>query len=367
MQKKNGKILIAAGGTGGHMFPAQALAEQLQRTRPHLELHFAGAGLSTNRYFHKEKFSHRDIPSATPRSLKTLFKALITLFQGIRQSLKLVKEVRPDLIVGFGSFHAFPVLAAGVLARIPIVLFESNAIPGKVNRIFSRFALFNAVQFWDASHRLKGETIEVSLPIFAHLTQKEPTREEAHRYYQLDPALFTILVFGGSQGALALNHSVCQAMAHLKSANRQFQILHFAGAKDDLGLIQQNYQKASIPAVVKAFETHMAFAWKAADFVICRSGAATIAEQVHYEVPALFIPFPSAADNHQQKNAETMEKLGAATCLPEKMLTSQRLYEELQYIFEQGRLEKMRISLSQFKQKQKKSDLINILLHRFFS
>lgn len=367
MQKKSAKILIAAGGTGGHMFPAQALAEQLQSTQPYLELLFAGAGLSTNRYFHKEKFSHRDISSATPRSLKTLFKAFIALFQGIRQSFKLIKEMRPDLIVGFGSFHAFPVLAAGVLARVPIVLFESNAIPGKVNRIFSRFASFNAVQFGDASNRLKGETIEVSVPIFANLMQREPTREEAHQYYGLDPTLFTILVFGGSQGAYALNQSVCQAAAQLKDAQRQFQIIHFAGAKDNLETIRQSYHNASIHAVVKEFETQMAFAWKAADFVICRAGAATIAEQVHYRVPALFIPFPSAADNHQQKNAEAMEKIGGAKCLVEKELSPDRLFQELQHLFEPGRLEQMRISLSQFQQKQKKSDLANILLHRFLS
>ncbi len=142
--RKAKKILFAAGGTGGHLFPAQALAEQLMGDS--VELLFAGARLSQNAYFDKTKFPYHDIASTTPFRggvLKAL-KSTGILIKGIRESLRLLSQEKPDLVVGFGSFHAFPVLCAAVLKKIPLVLFESNAIPGKVIRLFSKRAVFDS-------------------------------------------------------------------------------------------------------------------------------------------------------------------------------------------------------------------------------
>src|SRR5271170_6437047 len=134
------KILIAAGGTGGHLFPAQALAEQLSQENVGVELMFAGAKLSENAYFDKTKFRFCDIASMTPfqGSPFKMLKSAGVLIKGIGQSLRLLSQEKPTLVVGFGSFHAFPVICAAAMKKIPLVLFESNAIPGKVVRLFSK-------------------------------------------------------------------------------------------------------------------------------------------------------------------------------------------------------------------------------------
>ena len=160
MHKK--KVLIAAAGTGGHLFPAQALAHDLQKLG--IDVTFAGHGLSKNRYFRREEFSFEDVSSATPfkhNPLKTFFE----ISKGIRKSRKLIRKQNPDLVVGFGSFHSFPVLAATLLQKIPIMIFEANSIPGKVNRLFSRWAKISAVHFPQAILGLHGATQEVVMPM----------------------------------------------------------------------------------------------------------------------------------------------------------------------------------------------------------
>ena len=133
MSKRTHKVIFAAGGTGGHLFPAQALARQLLKKKANVELLFAGAKLTDNVHFDKGKFSHRDITSGTPfrRNVFKAMKSVGALLKGIWESLALLKEQKPDLIIGFGSFHTFPLLCAAVIKKVPLILFESNSIPWK--------------------------------------------------------------------------------------------------------------------------------------------------------------------------------------------------------------------------------------------
>ncbi len=347
---KKSKILLAVGGTGGHLFPAQALARELTE----VDLLFAGSGLSKNRYFQKELFSYREIHSGTflTSNLKRNLKGVGALTQGFYQSFQLFKEFAPDLVIGFGSYHIFPLLLAARLKKIPIILFASDAIPGKVIRFFSKKALISAVQFEEAKNYLKGRSAVVNMPFWS---SGDPylSKSEAKAYYQLDPTLFTLLIFGGSQGALALNQIAAQI-----SLKKPFQVLHFVGHEKNKEEIEKIYQERRIKACVKAFEDKMHYAWKAADLALCRAGAATLSEMLFYEVPAILVPYPYAADDHQKRNAQIFEKkIGGAKMVLEKELTPEtlsQLIEELPFL-------KMRENLALFKQNEKKESLSTLI------
>lgn len=284
------KVLIAVGGSGGHLLPAQQLASKL---RDSAEILFAGLHLSKSPFFQKESFSFLDIEAAsTSQPLRFLYKSGI----GIGQSLKLISSFRPDVVVGFGSFHSFPVLAAAVLLRKPIVLYEANCKLGKVNRLFFPFAKLLGLQF-----PLQGKKISKKHQFVSYFpwikTAKEYTKEEARAFYGLGDSLPICLVFGGSQGASFLNETAPESL-------QGFQVIHCAGKGASLEEIRSHYEKKSIRAFVQHFESDMDRAYRAADFALCRSGAATISELITHVLPAVLVPYPHAADQHQRDNAK---------------------------------------------------------------
>lgn len=348
-ENKKFKIILAAGGTGGHLFPAQGLAMQLMREDPGIQLLFAGAGLAENVHFDREKFSFCAVASMTPfrgnplRSIKFLWK-------GIRESLNLLKEQKPDLVVGFGSFHSFPVLCAAAIKRVPFVLFASDSVPGKVIRLFSRRALFTGVFFEEAKSYLKGSSVEVDIPLRKARTKL--AAEEARLKLGLKPDLPTLLVFGGSQGARQINNTVLQLLPQLK----EYQLIHLTGNDEMAGEVQKHCQ---IPHYVRKFEPNMDLLWSAADLAICRSGAMTFAEVIFHEVPAILIPYPFASEQHQMKNAQILEqKVGGGICLPEQMLTPELLLKTIK----NADIQKMKKAIGAYKQKQKKEELSRLVL-----
>lgn len=303
------RILFAVGGTGGHLFPAQALARELKEEE---EILFAGHGLLANRYFHKELFPYREIPSSTPRKD---IHSWMTIGKGAAKSWQLFKEFAPTLVIGFGSFHSFPLLLVAWLQNIPYVLFESNATAGQVNRLFASQAMGIAIQFEEASASLKGQGVVVNVPIWCK--EKTITCEEARLHYGLHPNRQTLLVFGGSQGADAINRAVIEM-------NSSFQVIHFTG--DRVEEVRSHYEKKGIPAHVAAFESHMQRAYLAADLAICRAGAVTLAELLAFELPALLIPWPGAVDNHQEKNAKVFaDRIQGGRWLAQKELSPKKL------------------------------------------
>ncbi len=348
--KKN--ILIATGGTGGHVFPAQALARQLQEKD--YDVLFMGKGLATNKYFERELFKSVSIDSATPfqRGLFQKLLAVAFLGKGIWQAFKEIRKFKPAMVVGFGSFHAFPVLAAAWFSRVPISLFESNSVPGKVNRFFSRYSLFCGVQFLEAQKRLKGVCYEVRMPFWS----KGQEENSLANYFSLHPSLFTVLVFGGSQGAAFINPIVAETLNQFHLEERPLQVIHMTGNEASSENIKKLYEKQGVGAHVKPFEKNMHLAWASADLVICRSGAATISEMIEFEVPAIFIPYPAATDQHQLKNALFLtEEVKGALCLEEKNLTK----EELLSLLQKCNIKEMKSSIQQFKVESRKRELID--------
>ena len=355
LKPNNKKIIIATGGTGGHVFPAEALGSELQEQS--YDVTFVGGGLKSNRYFHRNNFKYEEV-ATSPFFRLNFFRSLWRIWKGTRQSLKILNEIKPKVVIGFGSFYTFPVLFAARLKRIPIVLFEPNAIPGKVNRFFSRVATLSAVQFAEAGKWLAGNIMEVKMP-----TGKKDTIEKgsAREYFYLKPELFTFLVFGGSQGSKAINRLFSEAVCHLRGGT-PFQVIHVTGKTGHAEEIRKLYLDAGIPACVKSFEERMDLAWSAASAVICRSGAATVAEQITYEVPGILVPFPQAADDHQTMNAQFIERKvrGGITC-PESTLTVEKLRNLLSQMLQSDHREKMHRAIVAFKQDQRKHELSTII------
>ncbi len=326
------KLIFAAGGTGGHLFPAQTLAKELQLKNPYLSIVFAAYGLSHNRFFEHERFVFRDIASATPfrRNPVRALRSLFSLSKGIFQALILMRREKPDLVIGFGSYHSFPILLAAKLMRVPLFLFEADTIPGKVNRLFSPYAQRTMVHFASAGEQLKGSITLVDMP---SMQVKEFTRKsvaEARKQLGLEPERFTLLVFGGSQGARAINDHIPQLLQLLTQRGFAVQLIHLTGDAAVARKMVSCCKELKLSHYIRDFDPGIGVHWRAASLAITRAGASTISEIIAFEVPAIVIPFPLAADGHQQKNGVFLtEEVRGGVAIAEKQVTAELLVEQV--------------------------------------
>jgi len=310
------RVVITAGGSGGHLLPAQTVANELHREG--IEVSFIGAGLGGNRFFDK-RWSYEEICSASP-SLRSCAHSLYRIGLGTVQAFSSLRKQKCDLMIGFGSYHTAPALAAAVLRKIPLVLYEANAVPGRVTRLFSGFSLWTGCFFQEASSWFRRSHL-VAHPLRSSFYER-PSRSQARAYFGLSFTRRVLLVIGGSQGSSFINQWVPQAVAQL---HPQPAVIHLVGRHEDLRVVEETYAQISIPAVVRVFEPMMSFAFSAADMVICRAGASTIAEIEAYQLPAVYIPLLYAKDHHQKKNALAATKRGRATMLEEKEMNTESL------------------------------------------
>ncbi|MCP5510080.1 MAG: UDP-N-acetylglucosamine--N-acetylmuramyl-(pentapeptide) pyrophosphoryl-undecaprenol N-acetylglucosamine transferase [Chlamydiales bacterium] len=369
MSKKRKKLLLATGGTGGHLFPAQAIAAEVINKLPDTEVLFAGAGLKTNRFFDRKRFVCCEVssPNIFQRNILNLVKAPFQLLKGIIGSLTLMRAFKPTLVVGFGSFHTLPVLVAAKLCRVPIVLFEANACPGRVNRLFSRWAKWCAIYFPDAGPKLKTQTYLAHMPFWRGLLEKAETvtREEARAYLGLNKNKKTLLIFGGSQGASSINQVVAESLSELHINRTKLQIIHITGNTQAARELTTIYQRLGLDAVVKDFELHMHLVWPGVDLAISRAGASAIAEQINYEVPSILIPYPHAAGDHQMHNGHYMaHTVRGAELMREDNIESKRLSELLLPLLEtkSTRLASMRESIINYKKITQRSCLSQLIV-----
>lgn len=349
------KVLITAGGTGGHIYPALALADQLRRRHPGTEILFAGGNLSANRYFAEKKYDYKEV-ACSPAS-RGVIRLISDNLCGFGQSLRILKEFQPDVVVGFGSYYTLPILLAAKCLRIPIVLHEANSIPGKVNRLLARVATVTGIHFPETAKFLGGSVVEVGMPLRAEFSLMPSRREEAALYYGLSPTRQTLLVFGGSQGAQAINALFPEALRGL-----DLQVVHITGHEESAKAMEEKYRASGFPVAVKGFETRMDLAWHLADLAVARSGAGTVAEMIEFEVPTLFIPFPYAADQHQDKNAETLVMHGRAVKLDQKGLSAEGLRSTLSKMLTGDSLDKMRAAIRHLKQRIRPHDLCSLVM-----
>lgn len=356
-------IIIASGGTGGHLFPAQALALEMRQNTPHIHITFVGTGLTNSAYFKRDCFTFLDIKSGTPikKNPLQLAKALLSIIHGLIYCVKYYKEHSPDLIVGFGSYHTFPALCAGKLKNIPIILFESNVVPGRVNRFCSKWAKVSAIQFPQTAKYVKGKTCCVHMPLFQQ--QKTITKKQARHYFHLDVERVTLLVFGGSQGSVVINSLFCNALEALLTSGLIFQVIHIVGSDKSIEQFQLLYKKQKVLACVKSFEGKMEYAWRAADLAISRAGGATLAELIEFVLPSILIPYPFGSEKHQNNNAAYIaDEIRGGIVLEEKGLHASVLAKVIIDLLSGEKLCLMKRALYHFKEGNKKQNLCSLVL-----
>ena len=319
------RVLIAAGGTGGHIYPGLAVAKEVMRRDGESEVRFVGTarGLET-RLVPQAGFELSLIESTGLKNVGVgaRLRGLAILPKSFLAARRLIKEFRPDLVVGAGGYVSGSVLLAAALMGLPTLVMESNALPGWTNRRLARFVDKAAVTF------------ETALPFFRGkgVVTGNPVRHEFFeiRAKQRDPSQLDLLVFGGSQGAHAINEGMLAALPHLEEFRRALRVTHQTG-QADYESVREGYLKAgwSDNVDVRRYIDDMVECIAKADLVICRAGATTTAELVAAGKAAIMIPFPLAADDHQRKNAEALEAGGAARMILQKDLTGQRLASEI--------------------------------------
>jgi UDP-N-acetylglucosamine--N-acetylmuramyl-(pentapeptide) pyrophosphoryl-undecaprenol N-acetylglucosamine transferase len=326
------RIIIAGGGTGGHLFPGIAIAEAF------LALNSRNAVLfvSTANTFERETLGRIGLPLAKVsaegfkgRSVWKKLKSLLKLPKGFLESLLILGRFKPQMIVGMGSYSAAAVVLAGWLIRKKIVLHEQNILPGITNRLLSQFADRIYLSFKETPFAAPADKIKVSgNPLRSQLIEEVKRQKNSDRDFAAQKH-FRVLIMGGSQGAHAINVAMIEALEFLKEPQHLF-FIHQTG-RLDLKKVSESYRSKRIAAEVKSFFNNMAKCYALADLIICRSGATTVAEITALGKVALLIPYPYAADNHQVLNAQSMVKGQAAEMIPEADLSGALLAERIEY------------------------------------
>src|SRR5258705_2867600 len=319
------RVLIAAGGTGGHIYPGIAVAQEIMRRDQSSKVTFVGTarGLET-KLVRQAGFELLLIDSAGLNNVGTLarMRGLAVLPKSFREAWKVIRQAQPDVVVGAGGYVSGPVVLMAALTNRPTLVMESNALPGLTNRVLARFVDRAAVSF------------EQSLPFFRGkgIVTGNPVRREffAIPAKQRDPMRFAVLVFGGSQGARAINEAMVAALPQLNKFRSVLHMTHQTG-EADLDKVRAAYIAAGWNAevIVRPYIDDMVASFAAADLVICRAGATTTAELIAAGKAAIMIPFPFAADDHQRKNAEALESVGAARMILQQNLSADRLATEI--------------------------------------
>ena len=319
------RALIAAGGTGGHIYPGIAVAKEIMRHDPESEVRFVGTarGLET-RLVAQAGFELSLIDSTGLKNVGAIarLRGLAVLPKSFLSARRIIAEFQPEVVIGAGGYVSGPVVLMAALMKLPTVLMESNALPGWTNRVLARFVDKAAASF------------EASLPYFRGkgVVTGNPVRREFFEIQarQRDPSQFSLLVFGGSQGAHAINQAMIAALPHLEEFRGVLRVTHQTGKADFEGVCE-GYLKAgwSESAYVRRYIDEIVAGFAAADLVICRAGATTTAELIAAGRAAIMVPFPLAADDHQRQNAEALEAAGAARTILQKDLTGERLAAEI--------------------------------------
>ncbi len=323
------RVLIAGGGTGGHLYPGIALARELQRRDPSAHVSFVGTAQGIEaRVVPREGFVLDLIRVSGLKGKKRLerLRGFLLLPIAAIDAWLAVSKQRPDVVVGVGGFASGPVLAIAALRGYPTMLLEQNALPGITNRLLARLVRAAAVNFEEALTYFPRTGFVAGNPVRPEFFPAQ--NEEANDQSNEPRDAARILIFGGSQGAHAINVAMVEAAAGLAASGTRLAITHQTGERD-LDLVRAAYQRAGVEARVEAFIFQIDGEMKAADVVVSRSGATTLSELAASGRPAILVPLPTSTDDHQRKNAAVVAKAGAAVVIEERELKTGALGQAL--------------------------------------
>lgn len=311
--------MLAAGGTGGHIYPGIAVANEIMRRDPTSEVLFVGTsrGLES-RIVPENGFQLSLIHSAGLKNvgLKGTVKGVMTLPRSFVEARRLLREFRPSVVVGAGGYVSGPVLMMAVVMGIPTLVMDSNALPGFTNRRLAKFVDRAALTFNEALPYFGKKGTVTGNPVRKEFFGVKPKHRNGET---------SVLIFGGSQGARAINNAMIGALDHLNGTHESMHVVHQTG-EADFDKVRTAYQEHGWEtADVRPYISDMMTEFEKADILVCRAGATTCAEIAAAGKAAIMIPLPTAADDHQRKNAEAMQNAGAVKMLTQDQLTPESL------------------------------------------
>lgn len=319
------RIILTTGGTGGHVFPALAVAEEIKRLYPAAKILFMGGQYGKEAVWANKaglEFVGLPVRGMIGRGFKAV-AAAGNMVSAVFQAVKVVREFKPDVVAGFGGYAAFAGVMAGVICRRPALIHEQNAVPGAANKILGKLVNSVCISMPEsAAYFAKDKITATGNPVRAGIVTSDQGRDYARQTRRL-------LVVGGSQGARALNEAVIKALPALKAAG--VEIRHQTGELDS-DMVRTAYAAAGLAeplARVEPFIVDMAEAYAWSDLGLMRSGASSVAELAVAGLPAVLIPFPFATHNHQVHNARFLSEAGAAILVEQKDLGNMNLGERI--------------------------------------
>jgi len=328
------RVILAGGGTGGHLFPGLAVAREFQQRDAMTEILFVGThqGIET-RVLPREGFALETIPvrGLKGRGLRGLFDALYGVPAGLLRSFAIIREFRPDVIIGLGGYASGPFLLAGKLKGIRCAIMEQNLRPGFTNKVLARFVDRVFTAYRESVNYFPGaKLLETGNPI---RWRKLPQVEKSEK--------FTLLIFGGSAGAHRINLAAIDAMKRLTDLASGLRIIHQTGGADFVS-IKEAYATLPFESEVTPFIDKMDEAYARADLVLCRAGATTVAELTAFGKAAILVPYPYAIYDHQNWNARALEDRGAAELILDRVLNGETLAARIRsYFSDRGRIDRM--------------------------
>jgi UDP-N-acetylglucosamine--N-acetylmuramyl-(pentapeptide) pyrophosphoryl-undecaprenol N-acetylglucosamine transferase len=334
------QVVIAGGGTGGHLYPGIALAKALKRHDMDIEISFVGTqkGIEA-KVLPREGFELKTILSAGLLGKKGLSRWMswVKLPLGTAQSMCFLIKKQPDLVVGVGGYASGPLVLSAWILRVPILIHEQNSFPGFTNKWLGKIANKVAVSFKDSAKYFQKEKVEVTGNMIREeicQPQESPSKKEAEPFH--------VLVLGGSQGAHSINVSMMEALKSLGSKLEDLHITHQTG-ESDYEMIKQEYESSGFSYDVRPFIDDMAEQYQKASLVICRAGATTLAEVTACGKVSVLIPYPHAAHNHQEKNARVLNSANAGELLLDQELSGPRIAQSIIRAMEEPeRMEEMK-------------------------
>lgn len=354
------RILFAAGGTGGHIYPAIAVADELRKLNEKIEIRFVGAkGRIEEKIVPKCGYELSTIEVAgfkrkiSLKNVSTAFKVL----KALKEAKQILKDFKPELVFGTGGFVSGPVLRSASKLSIPSVIQEGNYYPGVTVKLLSKSADKVILNFEGSKKFFKRQdNIEImSYPVRENL--KRYSREEAAKFFGLNPSGKTLFVFGGSQGANSINYALLKCYSSL--VNQGLQIIWQTGESD----FEKVSQAVSDKVKVYKYIDNIDLAYSACDLVLCRAGVSTIMELASFGLPAVFVPYPLASENHQEKNARALVEKNAAEMILDKELETKLEKTVFNVINDNGKLSSISENVKSFADTKAASKIAQMLVN----
>lgn len=362
-------IVIAGGGTGGHLFPALAIAKELERVYTGVRITFVGTvrGIES-KIIPREGYDIRFVRSEglVGKNIAGTIRAISKIPLSLKDAKIVLKEVQPELVIGVGGYSSGPVILCAKLLGIPAIIHEQNTLPGLANKILGKFVDTIAVTYHESiKYFPHGKTYLTGNPVREEILRGDKSR--GYNAFNLDKDRFTIFVFGGSRGASRINDAIGEALVYLEPFKDRIQFLHQTGDRD-FDPMKEIYRARGYKGTVMPFAYEMADAYAVADLIISRAGATTLAELTACGKAAILVPYPFAAANHQEINARKLWDIGAAQMILDRDLDGKTLSDLIKHLFDNpdaiGEMERISKSIGSREATKKVVELITGLLKK---